>query len=82
LLEFPFFPAPRCGPIGDAARPAPSKSEWKRPFIPMMMKQAATCDSYFLAFFTYSRFYYRNITLYEGMSEDKKIAKILIEGYI
>jgi hypothetical protein len=38
LLDFPVSPSSNCGPIGDAARLAPSQPEWKRPFTPMMMK--------------------------------------------
>jgi hypothetical protein len=40
LPDFPVSPFLSCGPIGDAAGPAPSQSEWKRLNTPMTMKPA------------------------------------------
>jgi hypothetical protein len=40
LPNFTVSPATSCGPIGGADGLAPSQSEWKRPFTPMMLKAA------------------------------------------
>jgi hypothetical protein len=40
LPDFPVSPFLSCGPIGDAAGPAPSQSEWKRLNTPMTMEPA------------------------------------------
>ncbi len=76
-------PSPSCRPIRDAARPAPSQSEWKRPSPLWQWNQPDRLyvTHIFWLFFTYSTFSFRNIHFIWRNTYRQKIAKRIIEKY-